>query len=121
MMPASTLIEFQIFKPQGLNIQNWMTAFWAVHRTKLRKFPKTKQITLRAKVVCPGVAAEHGLRVSGRQNALGSILSRRRSAWCTGTMSIFAAVFESNTHTGPNFRVPLTAKTHDSSCAKACE
>ncbi len=25
------------------------------------KFPKTKQITFRAKVVCPGVAAQHGL------------------------------------------------------------
>ena len=50
------------------------------------KFPKTKQIAYRAKVVCPGVAAEHGLRISGRQNALGTILARRRSAWLSGTM-----------------------------------
>ena len=33
-------------------------------------------------------------------------------------MPLFAFVFESNTHTGPSFRVPLTAKTHE--CPKDC-
>ena len=82
------------------------------------KFPKTKQLTLRAKVVCPGVAKKHGLRISGWHNALGAILSRRRSAWVSGTMPLFAGVLTSNTHTGPNFRVPLTQKTHE--CSEDC-
>ena len=90
-------------------------------RQKLRcrgKFPKTKQITCTARVVCPGIAAEHGLRISGRRNALGTILARRRCAWLSGTMPLFAFVFASDTHTGPSFRVPLTAKTHE--CPKDC-
>ena len=56
------------------------------------KFPKTKQITCTAKVVCPGIAAQHGLRISGRRNALGSILARRLCAWMSGTKAIFAFV-----------------------------
>ena len=58
------------------------------------------------------------LRVSGRQNMLCTILSRRRNAWFSGTMALFSFVFRSNTHTGPNFRVPLTAKTHE--CPMNC-
>ena len=42
------------------------------------KFPQTKRLNLIAKVVCPGNARKHGLRVSGRRNALRSILGRRR-------------------------------------------
>jgi len=87
------------------------------HLCKAR-FPKTKQLSLSAKVLCKGLALRHGLRVSGRRNALGSVLSRRRSPWLSGTSRLFAAVFRSNTHTGPSFRVPLTAKTHE--CEGAC-
>ena len=53
---------------------------------------------------------QHGLRISGRHNALGTIFVRRRFAWTSGTQPLFDFVFESNTHTGPSFRVPLTAK-----------
>ena len=81
-------------------------------------FLKTKQCTLQTKIVCPGVAHEHGLRISGHRNALCTIHSRRRSPWLSGTMPLFAFVFRSNTHTCPNFRVPLTEKTHD--CPKNC-
>ena len=63
------------------------------------KFPKTQQCTVRAKVVCPGVAAQHGLRISGRQNALGTILSRRRCEWLSGTMALFSLRCSNQTHT----------------------
>lgn len=33
--------------------------------------PKDKQVSKKAKVVCRGVAAKHGLRIFGRRNALG--------------------------------------------------
>ena len=62
---------------------------------------------------CAGVARKHNLRISGRRNALGSILGRRRCAWFSGTTSLFAAVFRSNTHTAPNYRVPLRAAETD--------
>ena len=44
-------------------------------------FPKTNRLNLLPKVVCPGNCRRHGLRVSGRRNALGSILGRRRCEW----------------------------------------
>ena len=40
--------------------------------------PKTKQITARAKIVCKGVAKQHGLRTSGQRNALGNVLGKRK-------------------------------------------
>ena len=82
------------------------------------RFPKTKQINAKVKVVCPGVATKHDLRVSGRRNALGSLLGKRSCAWLSGTTPAFAAVFRSNTNTSPNFRLPITEKTHDPACRK---
>ena len=84
------------------------------------RFPKTKQINAKVKVVCPGVAVKHDLRVSGRRNALGSLLGKRSCAWLSGTTPAFAAVFRSNTNTSPNFRLPITEKTHDPACSKRC-
>ena len=72
------------------------------------------------KVVCLGNARKHGLRVSGRRNALGSILGRRRCEYASGTMTGFLSLFRHNTHTGPNYRVPLLAKTHDPDCDADC-
>ena len=83
-------------------------------------FPKDKQLTMQAKVVCRGVAAKHGLRVSGRRNALGSILGKRACPWFSGTAAAFSALFRSNTNTMPNLRVPITAKTHEQSCTRNC-
>ena len=83
-------------------------------------FPKNLQISEVAKVVCRGVAAKHGLRISGRRNALGSILGKRNCPWFSGTLPAFAALFRSNTNTSPNFRVPITAKTHEASCGRDC-
>jgi len=85
-----------------------------------QRFPKTKQRSARVKVVCPGVAAKHDLRVSGRRNALGSLLGKRSCVWLSGTTPAFAAVFRSNTNTSPNLRLPLTPKTHDSGCKRKC-
>ena len=38
-------------------------------------FPMEKRVVTKAKVICPGNARRHGLRVAGRRNALGSVLS----------------------------------------------
>ena len=43
--------------------------------------PWTKQCTDRTKLVCPGVANKHHLKVSGQRNALGSFLLRRSDEW----------------------------------------
>ena len=83
-------------------------------------FPKVKHINARVKVVCRGVAAAHGLRVSGRRDAFGSLLGKRSCVWFSGTAPGLAALCRSNTNTMPNFRVPITSRTHDASCARAC-
>ena len=64
-------------------------------------------------ILCRGLARRVGLRVSGRRNALGSILGRRTGAWQSGTHPAFATVFRSNTHTMPNYRVPILPETHE--------
>ena len=84
------------------------------------RFPYTKRLNLVPKVVCPGNARKHDLRVSGRRNALGSILPKRRCPWLSGTAPGFAAIFRHNTHTGPNYRVPLIKATHDKDCSSDC-
>ena len=83
-------------------------------------FPMDKRINHKEKVICPGNCSQHGLRVSGRRNALGSILPRRTDPWFSGTCPAFAVWFRSNTHTAPNYRVPLLSTTHDPCCKADC-
>ena len=83
-------------------------------------FPKLKQCSDITKIVCPGVAKKHGLRVSGRRNALGSILGKRKCEWFSGTAPPMAALFRTNTHTAPNYRVAVAEKTHESTCKRDC-
>ena len=73
-------------------------------------------------LVCRGIAKKLGLRASGRRNALGKIMGRRRCEWQSGTTPAFAVLFRSNSHTAPNYRLPLLAETHDDTqCpSKAC-
>ena len=70
-------------------------------------FPMDKRLVSKPKIVCPGNARKHGLRVAGRRNALGSVLSRRRCPWRSGGARAMAVFLRHNTHTGPNYRVPL--------------
>jgi len=70
----------------------------------------------RPRVVCQGVAAEMGLKTSGRRNALGSILGRRRCSWFSGTSALLAIVARSNSNVQCNYRVPLSETTHDKDC-----
>ena len=82
-------------------------------------FPKTKLLTEHALVVCPGIAQQRGLRVSGRRNALGSILPRRNCVWVNGTAPAFAVAFGFNTDVSPNDRLPVTKGTHEASCTRS--
>jgi hypothetical protein len=83
-------------------------------------FPMTKRLTLKPKVICRGNCAKFDLKVSGRRNALGQLLSRRRDEYLSGTAPGFAAIFRDNTHTSPNYRVPLLVSTHDPDCKADC-
>ena len=83
-------------------------------------FPMTKRLNLTAKVICGGNCRKHDLRVSGRRNALGAILSERHCEWLSGTAPAFAVIFRSNTHSAPNYRVPLLESTHDPNCTNGC-
>ena len=85
--------------------------------------PWTKQCTSRTKVVCPGVAKKHFLKVSGRKNALGSFLVKRSfdSEWFAPTSPGLAVVFRSNTNTQWTWRVPVIEETHfQDVCAMNC-
>ena len=79
-----------------------------------------KRLNLIPKVVCPGNSRRFGLKVSGRRNALGAVLVRRRCPWFSGTHPAKAAFIRSNTHVLPIYRIPLTAKTHDPDCKAGC-
>ncbi|HIE68948.1 MAG TPA: hypothetical protein EYP98_01630, partial [Planctomycetes bacterium] len=77
------------------------------------EFPMTKLCIESPVVVCRGLAKKLALRVSGRRNAIGKVMGKRRCRWQSGTTRAFAVLFRSNSHTAPNFRVPLSAATHD--------
>ena len=80
----------------------------------------TKRLVSEAKVICRGNARRFGLRPSGRRNALGNILTKRVCKWRSGCSPAMALVFRCNTHTAPNFRVPVTNETHDKDCKSDC-
>ena len=91
----------------------------AKHKCK-HDFPMKKRLVSKPKVICRGNARRFGLRPSGRRNALGSILTKRVCKWASGCSLAMALVFRCNTHTAPNFRVPITKETHDEECKADC-
>ena len=82
--------------------------------------PMTKRCTINPKVICGGNCRKYELRVSGRRNSLGALLTKREDEWFSGTMPPFAVVFRHNTHTAPNYRVPMLPQTHDPECNNDC-
>ena len=81
-------------------------------------FPKVQND--RGRVICRGNARKFGLSTAGRRNALGTILDKREDPWLSGTMYAFTLMLFGNSHTAVNFRVPLTAASHDAECARGC-
>jgi hypothetical protein len=93
----------------------------AKHSGKCKaQFPMTKRLNLQPKIICAGNCRRHDLRVAGRRNALGSILNKRQDEWLSGTAAAFAVIFRHNTHTAPNYRVPIITATHDKDCKANC-
>ena len=64
-------------------------------------------------LVCRGVAKKLKLKVSGRRNSLGKIIAPRTCEWQSGTTPSFAVLFGCNSHTAPNYRLPVMQDTHD--------
>ena len=61
------------------------------------------------------------MRIKGKRNALGLTLNRRSCVWQSGTCPAFAAIFRSNSHTSPNYRLPPCPEYHDDEkCDKNC-
>ena len=85
-------------------------------------FPKTNVLTEKTVVVCQGVARTFKLRVRGRRNAFGLWQGERTDMWQSGTTPSLAVHFRSNSHTMPNYRVPLTPAIHTAVCScGACQ
>ena len=82
-------------------------------------FPKEKQLNTISRVICRGNARRYEVRITGKRNSFGIIQGRRTRPWLSGTTPSFAAVFRSNTHTQPNYRLPLLPGTHDDSQCKS--
>ena len=91
----------------------------ARHKCK-HGFPMTKRLVSVPTVICKGNARRFGLRPSGRRNALGTILTQRNCKWASGCSPAMALVFRCNTHTAPNYRVPISNATHDPDCKGDC-
>ena len=87
------------------------------------KFPK--KLMMKWHVVCNGNYKKLKVRISGRRNCLGSIIGTRSAEdmlFISGTLKAFAVSVNSNTHTGPDYRLPPCAATHDESCNNpACQ
>ena len=83
-------------------------------------YPATNRLNLVPRVIRPGVATQQTLAVKGRRNALRLLLGIRRCKWFSGTSPMYADAMRSNSHTAPNFRIPLTEATHESSCKSRC-
>ena len=58
------------------------------------------------------------MRTAGRRNSLGMPLNIRTCEWQSGTHPAFAVYLRSNTHTGPNYRLPFDKSVHDDEFCK---
>ena len=70
-------------------------------------------------VVCPGNYKKLHVRISGRRNCVGAIIGERSAEdmlFISGTLKAFAVAVNNNIHTGPDYRLPPCAATHDESC-----
>ena len=70
-------------------------------------------------MVCTGNYKKLHVRISGRRNCLGGIIGERSAKdmrYISGKSKAFAVAVNSNTHTGPDYRLPPCAATHDASC-----
>ena len=81
-------------------------------------FPMDLRVSEQARVVCPGNCKRMGLRCRGRRNALGLVAGVRNDAWVSGTCTALTVMLRSNTHTHPNYRIPLVSATHDPTCSR---
>ena len=81
-------------------------------------FPKV--LNEKVRVICRGNARKFAQSTAGRRNALGIVLDKRDDPWLSGTMHAFTLLLFGNSHTAVNFRVPLSAKTHDADCNRGC-
>ena len=124
MLPSKLLAGCS-HRTKGDRCSGWMPNFFLRNGSQGKNkckhdFPMTKRLTEVRKVICKGNARRYGLRPSGRRNALGSLLTKRRGAWLSGCAPSMAIAFRCNTHTAPNYRVPPTAVTHDPECQRNC-
>jgi len=76
-------------------------------------FPKANLCIPKSVLVCRGIAKRFKLAVTGRRNAFGAHLGRRKCQWQSGAPPSFAAGFRSNSHSLPNWRLPPMPLTHD--------
>mgnify|MGYP000148713704 CR=1 FL=1 len=73
-----------------------------------------------AKAICPGIARQHGLRVSGRRNAIGDVLGKRPCVWYSECCRLHCVVSRCNTHNKPHIRIPILPQTHEKTCNAGC-
>ena len=87
-------------------------------RHRLRTAQQCLSQSTTSQTLGSGVAAELQLKCSGRRNMLGSIIGKRRCSWFAPTSALMAHVFRSNTNLQLNYRLPITAETHDCDCKR---
>ena len=85
------------------------------------EFPMVKRLSAKNRIICRGNAKRFGVRIKGKRNHLGMVMTKRTCAWQSGTSIALAVFSRSNSHTGPNFRMPPLVALHDDEyCQKAC-
>ena len=73
-------------------------------------------------MVRPSNCKKVHVRISGQRSSVGAIIGERSSEdmlFISGTLKAFAVAVNSNTHTGPDYRLQPCAATHDEACNNA--
>ena len=76
----------------------------------------TKQCSVTRKIICKGVAKQHGIPLTRRRDALGMVLGRRDNEWHTQTACGLSFAFQRTTHVIPTDRVAILIEAHEEEC-----
>ena len=80
------------------------------------RFPRDAELLDAGAVICPGLARQMGLQLSGKRMALGALAGPRNCAWLNGTHPVLAAATRGNTDVQLPWRLPPCDATHSKAC-----
>ena len=81
------------------------------------RYPRDNEEVDVGVVVCPSIATQMDLPISGRRNMLGSLMGPRNNPWLNGTHPALVYDLRCNSDTLITYRLPVMIPTHSALCA----